>query len=65
MPSDYTKRNFVALHIKKETRSRLVMAKARYQANTDEFISQDEFINILLDRMADKETAPQAVAEYA
>lgn len=65
MPSEYTERNFVSLHIKKETRSRLNMAKARYQASTDKVISQDDFINMLLDRVYGLQPAPEAVATYA
>lgn len=49
-PSDYTERGYVGLHIKMETRQRLNMAKAHVQARRNEFITQDEFINLVLDR---------------
>lgn len=65
MASDYTERNFVALHIKKETRSRLNMAKAHFQATTNEVISQDEFLNILLDRLTAQTAQTEQVAELA
>jgi hypothetical protein len=48
--SDYTERGFVGLHIQMGTRQRLNLAKSNLQARQQRFISQDAFINLLLDR---------------
>lgn len=53
--SDYVERGYAGLHIKKETRQRLNVAKATFQAQSNQFISQDEFINILLSRFDEAE----------
>lgn len=49
--SDYKERGFAGLHIKKETRQRLNVAKAHVQARANRFIPQDEFINLLLNQI--------------
>lgn len=47
-PSDYTKRGFASLHIKKETHQRLNLVKAQKQTRDNAFISHDDFLNLLL-----------------
>lgn len=56
--SDYKERGYAGLHIKKETRQRLNVAKAQLQARHNKFMSQDEFINLLLNGFAELDLAP-------
>jgi hypothetical protein len=48
--SDYIRRDYRTLHIKGATHNRLVLAKAAVQADLGHFITQDAFIEMLLEK---------------
>lgn len=47
--SDYVRRGYASLHIKAETHQRLNLVKVQMQARDKKFITQDNFVNLLLD----------------
>ena len=62
--SDYQSRNYSTLHIKAETHRRLSLVKAKMQARDNKFISQDAFVNVLIDSYVEA-GEPEPVAELA
>lgn len=62
--SEYVRRDYRTLHLKAETHHRLMLVKAQMQAQHQKFISQDIFVNVLLDTYTDRVPA-QPVAELA
>lgn len=46
--SQYTSLGYASLHINRETRDRFNLARAELQARRGEVVTQDEFLNYLL-----------------
>lgn len=64
--SDYVRRDYRTLHLKSETHHRLMLVKAQMQARDKQFITQDKFINALLDSYGEScQPEPMAEAEFA
>lgn len=64
--SDYVRRGIRTVHLKSETHMRFKLALASMQVERKEFMTQDEFVNSLLDLYESKEQpAPEPVKEFA